>query len=498
MNKPSHNIDIRTLAVLMSLALSAWHVLTNPIPNSDAFDYVRAAGVYLDSGVSAAFDWYPSATYPVLMGILHQVSGINLFVAGQVINAIFYALIVYAFISIALETRNTRRIALIAAAIILVFPTFNEYRYYLIRDIGFLAFMLLAALQLTRYSKQAENTKAIAYIFLVLAAALFRSEALVYLPLAPLALLGRTQNHWQAFIKLESFLLGIGVLMLVLLFALNIDVFGILQRVLTVYWPFLRDAVIALSDKDSALSVAVFGDYASNFSGEYIGLFMFAGLSAVLLAQLLKGFGVPVLLVLFYGVSQHRREFAQPITRTAIVYAVISFMIVLTFLALTRFISTRYTLLFSLSLLVVLPLVIDNALMQIEQMQRKNLANGFLVFLLLFSAIDAHISFGDSRDSLQDASDWLVANTQAGDAVFTNSDYIAYHSGRVENYDKISRYMAENTIENTPYGTIMVIMTSNSINTLIQHSVEFQQVEALAAFPDNEDPEVLIYRRLGN
>ena len=91
-----------------------------------------------------------------------------------------------------------------------------------------------------------------------------------------------------------------------------------------------------------------------------------------------------------------------------------------------------------------------------------------------------------------------MANTQSGDAIFTNSDYIAYHSGRVENYDEVSRYITDGMIENAQYGTILVLMMSRSIEQQLQHSLEFQQLEALAAFPNEQDPEVLIYRRLGN
>lgn len=498
MNRQRRDIDIFAIAILVSFVLSAWHVLANPIPNSDAFDYVRTATVYLDSGIAAAFSWDPTATYPVVMGMVHQVTGLNLFAAGQFINAVFYGLIIYAFMSIALEVRNTRRIALISAALILVFPTLNEYRYYLIRDIGFLAFMLLAALQLMRYYKQAHSLHACAFIALVFAATLLRTEALAYLPLAPLALLAGPQRQWRAFLKVELFLLGIGVSALAVFFVLNIDVIEILQRVLTVYWPFLHDALIAFTDKNSPLSIAVFGEYAANFSGKYIWLFMFAGLSAVLLAQLLSGLGVPTLLLVIYGLAQQRREFAQNNIRTLLVFALISFAILLVFLGLTRFISTRYTMLFSLSLLAILPVVIDNMLVQIETLKRRNWAKGALVFFLLFSAIDAHISFGDSRDSLQEASDWLLANTQEGDAIFTNSSYIAYYSGRVENYDEVSRYITEHTIENAQYGTVIALMMSSSIEQQLQHNLEFQQLEALAAFPNEQDPEVLIYRRLGN
>lgn len=492
------NIDIRTFAMLASLALSVWHVLANPIPNADAFDYVRTAHIYLEQGLGAAFAHYPSATYPVLMGIVQQLSGMNLFLAGQFINGIFYALIVYAFISLALEVRHTRRVAVLAALVILVFPTLNEYRYYLIRDIGFIALMLLSALQLIRYSKCHASGHGVAYILLVLGAALFRAEALAYLPLTPLALLGGARPAWRAVLKLEAAIVASASVALLGSLVSDLDVPGTIQRILAVYWPFVRDAVLTFSGRDSPLSIAIFGEYAANFSGRYTWLFMLTGLSAILFAKLFSGFGLPTLLILVYGVRQQRREFAHPNLRPVFAYALISLFILLAFLVLTRFISARYTMLLSLCILVTLPLLLDKALIHLQRIEHKKLAQGILGFLLLFSTVDAHISFGASRDSLQQASAWLAANTEPGDNVFTNNNYIAYHSGRVEDYDLVTRYISADALANTPYGTIIALSLSDSISKQLQHSLEFRQLQALAAFPNNEEPTVLIYKRLGN
>ena len=136
--------DIRLWAVGLSLLLSVWHALLNQIPNADGFEYVRIAEVFLKDGLAAAFALYPSATYPVLVGVLQSL-GLDPFVAGQVLNALFYALLVNVFMSIALEIRDTRRHALIAAVVVLVYPQINEYRYYMIRDIACMSFCICNA-----------------------------------------------------------------------------------------------------------------------------------------------------------------------------------------------------------------------------------------------------------------------------------------------------------------------------------------------------------------
>tara|TARA_R100001377_G_scaffold60476_1_gene36693 strand:- start:1142 stop:2662 length:1521 start_codon:yes stop_codon:yes gene_type:complete len=500
MSRQWRDIDIRNAAILISLVLSVWHILVNPVPNTDAFDYVRTAHVYLDQGATAAFQWYPSASYPVMMGMLSQLTGVDLILSGQLINAVLFAVLVYAFITLSLEMRNTPRVALIAAIVVLAFPSVNEYRYYLIRDIGFLALMLLGAIQLSRYSKYPTNWSGFGFIAWTLLAALFRAEALVYLPLAPLALLSLGENTWayklRALVKLEATLLALALIAFTALSIAGADVIGTLQAMLTIYLPFLTASVEALSAQNSPLGIAIFGEYAANFSGQYLWAFMFTGLSTILLIKLITGFGVPSLLLFLYGYKEDAITLRDPALRITIAYMIIAFAILLAFLALTRFIATRYTLMFCLATLPLLVLTIDKFIEPMQRSARRKLLQGVLTTLALFSVVDAHISFVDSGRSLDEAVQWLRDNGAQSEGVFTNSTYVAYFSGRVEDYNLINRYISAEDIGNTPFGTIVVLTTSRSIDAEIARSTQRQQLELLAAFPDQEDPEILIFRRI--
>jgi len=502
MNRNWRDIDIRTAATLISLLLSVWHIFVSPAPNTDAFDYVRTAEIYLEQGTAAAFQWYPGSTYPVLMGMLNQLSGVNLILAGQLINSILFALLVYGFITLVLEVRNTPRVALIAAIVILAFPTLNEYRYYLIRDFGFLALMLLSAVHLTRYGKTNSARHGFTFIVCTLLAALFRAEALVYLPLAPLALLsirGETpRGNLRALLNIEATLLVFALAGGTALSILGMDVIGVLQRMAAVYLPFLTNSVEAMSAENSPLAVAIFGEYAANFSGEYLWIFMIAGMSAILVIKLIGGFGAPIILLFLYGFKQIHQEFRDPALRVTLAYVLISFGILLAFLALTRFLSERYTLLFCLTLLPMLVLAIDRFIEPLQRSPQRKLLRGAFGFLILFSIVDAHISFSGSRSSLDQAVEWLNANTKQGDSVFTNSNYVAYFSGRVVDYDKVNRYINSQDISNTPSGTIVVLTSSSSRDAEIAKNFAQQQIELVTAFPDQEDPELVIYRRIGD
>lgn len=499
MNRQWRDIDIRLWAVVASLLLSFLNVLLNPIPNADAFEYVRTAEIFLSEGLAAAYAYQPSATYAVAFGALHALTGLELFAAAQVINALLFAGLVYAFITLALEIRASKRIALLAALTVLIFPQLNEYRYYLIRDIGCIALLLTGMLFLIRYGKRQHWQDAALFVVSTAAAVLFRSEALVYLPIAPLALLWNRELTLRARVlavaKLEAICLALGILGVLALLLVDFDVLRLLQRAAAVYLPFVQDAWTALSASSSPLSTAVFGDYAADFSGQYIVLFMTAGLAAILVFKLISGFGVPALLVLAYGLRQRSAEFSNPALRVVLTYALLAFTILLGFLMLTRFMSTRYTLLFCTLLMLMVPLIIDSALAQARTVTATRTLRGVLGFLALFCVIDAHISFGHSKDFLEQASTWLRDNTDENAVVITNSNYVAYHSKRVEEYDVVARYIDMETLLNAPYDALLALSIDRDILSYVDEARAFSLLELVVAFPPQGRPEFAIYRR---
>ena len=519
MNPAAHTAsaskDIRLGAVGLSLLLSLWHALVNPIPNPDGFEYVRVSEVFLEQGLGAAFALYPSATYPVLIGLL-QGAGVDPFVAGQVLNAAFYALLVNVFISLVLAVRDTRRVALLAATVVLVFPQLNEYRFYMIRDIACIALVLAGTLQLTRYARAPAWREALLFCVCLLGAALFRAEALVYLVGSPLVLLagavpGRfagkpapterpAPTRMAAWLRLQGLVAGLGLAGVLVLGVAGVDVVGTLQRIAAVYLPFVT-AALQSTGEVSPVADAVFGEYAAEFSGQYLWLFMLGGMSALLLAKLAAGFGGPVLLVLLYGWRTGTLPLRDPALRPLLWNALIAFGILLGFLLLTRFLSTRYTLLFCVLLLPLLPLVLDSALERLPTLPRARLLRGTALFLLLFCAVDAHISFGRSKHSLEQASTWLREQAATDAVLLTNSNYVAYYSGMVADYDKVYRYVDPSLADTAAPGTLLAMSLDRGMQQWLEERVNTGQLALLAAFPQEDgapdgESDFAIYQRL--
>jgi len=181
-------LDIRIYAVIASLAISALTILFPENPNDDSYVYIRTAEIALSEGVTAAFQHYTWASYAMVIALLSK-SGVTLFTAAFLVNALLFAILVFAFVSIVREIDNSTPVLIFATISILVYPQLNEYRYYIIRDIGLWSFALLAFWQLLLYARSHTIKYALGFCFSLLIAATLRAEAIAYLLIAPIALL---------------------------------------------------------------------------------------------------------------------------------------------------------------------------------------------------------------------------------------------------------------------------------------------------------------------
>jgi hypothetical protein len=281
----------------------------------------------------------------------------------------------------------------------------------------------------------------------------------------------------------------------------GVDVPGTLQRIAAVYLPFVTAALQSSDAAVSPVAEAVFGEYAAEFSGQYLWLFMLGGMSALLLVKLAAGFGGPALLVLLYGWRTGSLPLRDPALRPVLWNALIAFGVLLGFALLTRFLSTRYTLLFCVLLLPLLPLVLDTALERLPTLPRAGLLRGIAMFLLLFCAVDAHISFGRSKHSLEQASAWLRTQTAPGVTLLTNSNYVAYYSGMVADYDKVYRYVEPTLADTAAPGSLLAMSLDRGMQHWLEARVNAGQLALLAAFPQQDgapegEPDFAIYQRL--
>ena len=485
-------VDLRFWAVAASLLLSVYAGITVSIPNDDAFVYVRTAEIFQRQGIGAAFDHFAWAGYSVLIG-LTAAAGLELITAAYLLNGLFYAILTYAFVSICREFSEDRRLLAFAVLTILLFPEINEYRFQILRDSGFWAFSLLGVWWLIRYGAEGSWKFCLYFCGAMLLAAIFRPEAILYLLLAPLCLLF-DHRHERA----ERYLLcgrvltvAAGVLLLFFLagLALNLD---LLQQMIaqgSVYVPFLQSL---FDPGGQEIAQAIFGEHAATYSGRYLPLFLLAGLMVILMAELLYAVGMPFSLILAWGWWKKwllpDRDMALPV----ISFAVINLLVVLAFLLVTRYLTSRYAMMFSLSLAVAVPFIAREMLARAAPASR--LVAWLLVLFFVFSAVDSYYTFGRSKAYVRDAVEWLNDNDGETAQLLTNNRAVAYYSGMVAEYDQVQSRLTEQQVLAMAPGDLIVVETSTAVEQLLAQPDIAKLLEPIATFPDAQEPLIQIYR----
>ncbi len=181
----SENRYIYAAAALASLLLSAWAVWQNPYINQDGVHYLRAA-----AGDPAALTWIGHwAFYPRLIGVLAALTGLDLYWAAHLLDALLDLIAVLALLRLIERLPGHRGLLIWGALLILALPYFNDNRAQIIRDHGYWAFSLLALGAWLRLLGDFHWRPLIAWTLWMGLATLFRVEGLAFLLLMPLSLL---------------------------------------------------------------------------------------------------------------------------------------------------------------------------------------------------------------------------------------------------------------------------------------------------------------------
>ncbi|MEX2131098.1 MAG: hypothetical protein WD772_06385 [Pseudohongiellaceae bacterium] len=491
--------DIRLYAVAASLLISVLTYLTRTTPNDDAFIYIRTAEIFLDDGLAAAFTHYQWAAYPVLIGSISRVVGIDLFSAAYLLNGLFYGVLVYAYLSIMAQIDSSRRVMLLAAVTLLVYPQFNEFRQEVIRDSGFWAFSLLALWQLILFGNNRSFRHIMYFVIAMLAATAMRIEALVYLLTVPVIFYFDERMKSSERRRFVATYLGLALTFMLVLYlillGLGLNLAQLIFGFVSIYGVFVRDFLFPDADRAAEVAVTLFNDHAANYSSEYIALFMLTGLIAILLANLFNGIGGPYLIVLGIGVVKRFVSLPRHVALPMIGFMSVNLVILFVFVLITRYLTSRYTMLFCILLSMLVPLVLDRVLVWATEVKREVLVFRLVVFFLFYCAIDAYISFGENKSWVYDASDWIVANSDEDTLLVTNNITIAYQTGKVAEYELTTRNLSPEQIIGAVPSSVIAVELNYFMEQLLAEQSISQRLERVMAFPSLTEPGLVVYRR---
>ncbi|MFT4863487.1 MAG: hypothetical protein ACI95C_002719 [Pseudohongiellaceae bacterium] len=504
MNRLSwQEIDIRIIAVLASLVVSCFtYAFPEPL-NDDAFLYIRTAEIYLNDGLAAAYNHYSWASYSVLIGTLSQ-TGLTIIQAAFLLNSAFFALLTFGFVSVVKTIDGSNSTLTAAAILILVFPELNEYRHFIIRDIGFWALVFIALWQISLFVQRGKPAHGLGFSISLLLAASFRIEAIAYLVFVPLILLvflrNKTQYKDVAFLALGSILAP--VVAWAILLASGASVVALSSEFIAIYSPFLQTVFSPEADETLKISNALFGSYGAIYSGYYLALFMAAGFFALLIISIANALGLPLLTVLIVGLVKQFEALRSKQTDVLFAVILVNFLIVFGFIYITRFLPSRYSMVLAISITALIPVLVGHWF-QASWAQGKALHRLGPLLVVVYLFVDSYISFGRSTSYIDETVAWLESEQLQQGQLITNESSIGYLSQVVEEYDRVSNDFFISKIASAKAGDYIALEMRSSLLFFLDEQLEpgrfdllAEQFELLASFPAGSEPRIIVYRRL--
>jgi hypothetical protein len=491
-------IDIRYLAVAASLLISFLMRVFPSTLNDDSYVYIRTAEIFLDQGIEAAIGHYSWPVFSILIALVSKI-GLSLFSSAFLINSVFFALLTFSLLSIVKVIDSDRTTLAVAAVCILVFPELNEDRSMIIRDVAFWSLLSFSLWQLLLYTKYQLFTNCIGFSASLILATAFRVEALTYLIAIPLIhiFFASTKELRKAYYKL--FYVS-GLILLVLIFsslAFKIDVIAQIVDIVSKYQPFIEILISSDPQRTEALSVAIFGKYAANYSEEFVGIFIISGLFSFLIIKIITGIGAPLLFFVIAKPTEHRIKIDRSTLLTLSSYFFVNLSIVTIFIFVTRYLPGRHTMILSLVVLIFISLLAKKLLYS-SSTWKPSLIRAASCSLLIYCAADSYYSFGYKKTYISDAVQWLDQTSLSNQILLTNNHAIAYNSGRVENYDQVPRNLSGEEILDVEGGALLVVEMNSSMNTLMAQLIDNGVIHFEIGFPTNDEPRVAIYSKARN
>ncbi len=426
-SSPSQSpLDLRVVAAI-SLLLSLWLILIEPIINRDAIIYLRTAEAYLHDGLLASFLVFDRPFLSIIMAALHQLSGLSLLHSGLLLSAVFYAILSTSFVSGVRLMGGDRRVQIIAAIVILSHPMIASGRDSIMRDAPFWAFSMLAFRTLLLYIRQANLKHQLHWFLFIVGASLFRFEGLFFAVLAPLAVFIAAERSHRMRISLRLLALPVAAIGSATLVIILVQTEWLPGSQLFRDIAYYVGKLLALP-ADFAQVASATGKALLVFTAkEDANIAAMAGLTAVLLINIARAIMWPYVIVLLWGKMQNLgASIPLPARRLLNAHLLISLIYLALFILTNRFMLERYCQIFTIFVALYLPFILNAALAPGARSLTKILA----ILVLLGMTIDVAYSLGNRKIYQREAVQWLLQNTAEDASIVSNSKYIAYFSGR--------------------------------------------------------------------
>ncbi len=427
---------IRWVAVLASLLLTFLAVSQDHMPNDDGVMYLLSAEQFAVGVWDSKLQLYNWPFYAILIAGMHQLSGLGIETSAYVLNGLLQAVSVFAFLGVVSELSDDRKIVLAAAVLILIFPNFNDYRSEIIRGHGYWAFAMVGLLFLLRYIRQHERRYLFGWIGALVLAALFRTEGLVLIALAPLVFLLDPRYAVALRIRRLAWVYGgyaamVGLSLAVLIFA------GIGEGSLTLWSKpvsMLSQFYIAVSSDLSHKAAVLQQGFLTPYADNYAWSIVIAAIVIILVTEIAASIGLVFGFLAAYAWLRSDAVGDAYQRRIVCSFMAINLLVLAAFVASLGFLTGRYPIALALLIMLFAPFGAVALYRRLtgsgtDAMPRKKWVNAAFVVVALVLFIDGIFSFSPGKAHVEQAAVWLSEHTLPSERVFSLEAPLLYRSG---------------------------------------------------------------------
>ncbi len=431
---------ILLVAVLVSLLISVWNISRDGAINNDGILYLFAAELAGDGELEGAYHAYKWPFYPYLIAVVGKIASFSMLFSAHVLNTVFAAVAVLAFLGLLREFGADRRTLIAGAVTVLIYPVFNEYRDFVIRDFGFWSFYLLGIWIFLRYMRTGGWGLALGWAISIGVATLFRIEGLAFLLGMPLVLfLQPRRERLLAFLKANvvAAVITVGLLSWWITAPGQLDAWH--GRL---YEPVQQLGSLGdrIAQKSEVLASRVLGKHSGDYAPVVLGL----GLVIVLLTECVATITPLFALIAVYAVRRRALPW-DPAARRLWYWIIGINLLVLSWFLVGNFYLTGR---FPVALAFIVLLAVPFGLVDLWDRWQAGHFRGLLgrsgavalVALLSYMALDGVVSTAPSKAYLKDAGQWIAEHVSEEDRVFVSDAAVAYYAGRIASGDAIRNY----------------------------------------------------------
>jgi hypothetical protein len=420
----------------LSILLSAFINLRESVINPDAICYLLSAAAVADS-INAAMQLCGQATWPfysVLIYTIARLTHLSYQNAAYILDGCFTLLSVLTFIAIVAELGGKRVALYLAAAVILLHHDFNSVRQYIIRDHGFWAFYLLSLYALLKFSARPGWRYALCFSASILIATLFRIEGAVFLLVLPWLMLfkkGGLKARLWSFSMLQTLpiLLLVGLAVWVMLHPQHTaHQFGRLPELIKQG----QSAASVITERFIAAKQGMAEHVLTYDSAPEAGKLLILLLAIWYGLLIIGSLSLAFTLIIGYGLYAGTIKLPQHAKLVLFGYLVINLMITVGFFLEHFFLSKRYVLAFSLTLLLLVPLILARLYAERQHLKARMLLAMFFAAILLCAA-GGIFDFGYSKSYIHEAGSWIKAQVPKKAALYVNDIQLMYYSAHFGN-----------------------------------------------------------------